>query len=346
MQDGDHDGSATAGPRRETLKDYARRYGQLKREAGRAMGEPITVQSFINWVIETKRKSWCAASWRFNRSALRHGLARERAAAPALAREIDAAMGRLDATRADPPDEEALRTSQQRSKRMPCDDHDRIRHAALARPTPNRLKLVDLLSATIIAGLRPDEWPAAKFGPSTMAGCAWQLVVRNAKHDAVRAHGEFRTLRWAALGDDEVSAITRWIAVAQQAERDGVYPQLLKTLEALMRRLTKRLFPRRSRRPALYSARHEAIARWKMSYVAAATTAEARLEGLAIVAALSGHASDETASTHYGRPQRGERAPGPVPVADPAEVARVRRRMQRTRERLAGLEKKPSGPKP
>jgi hypothetical protein len=61
------------------------------------------------------------------------------------------------------------------------------------------------------------------------------------------------------------------------------------------------------------------------------------MHGLAVVAALLGHASDATATAHYGRPHQGERGSArfPVPVADPAEVARVRRRMQLNLGRLA-----------
>ena len=115
-----------------------------------------------------------------------------------------------------------------------------------------------------------------------------------------------------------------------------------------MRQLTEELFPRRQVRPTMYTPRHEASARWKARYVESATTVEARLKGLAMVAALLGHASDETATRHYGRPQRGERGSSrlPVPVPDPAEVARVRRRMQRNLERLAALRPRPGGRRP
>ena len=115
-----------------------------------------------------------------------------------------------------------------------------------------------------------------------------------------------------------------------------------------MRRLTRKLFPRRHKRPTLYTARHEAIALWKAHYVESATTAEARMHGLAIVAALSGHASDETATVHYGRPQRSDRGRKglAIPTADSAEVARVRRRMQHSLARLANLNLKTDGYRP
>ena len=115
-----------------------------------------------------------------------------------------------------------------------------------------------------------------------------------------------------------------------------------------MGQITKSLFPRRQKQPTLYTPRHEAAARWKAVYVNSATTDEERLRGLAIVAALLGHATDETATIHYGRPRRGEGGSSrfPVPVPDAAEVARVRRRMQMKLERLAATRRRPDGHRP
>jgi hypothetical protein len=329
----------------ESRTAYARRFGQLRREAARTLSKPVTSASFINWLIEVKRPTWSSSSWRQNRAAARFGLGLEKLRRPELTGQITAAIAQLESTRPAPPDNPPLRTSQQKSKRIPPGDHDRICNAALASSSPNRQALVDLLVAGAVTGLRLAEWPSAQFGPSPEREFAWQLIVRNGKHDDVRAHGEFRTLRWTALGNEIVSSITAWIAVVQGAERDGTFSTLVNTLQALMRRLTMQLFPRRLKRPALYTGRHEAIARWKAHYVESAKTVEERIEGLATVAALAGHASDETATTHYGRPHRGEGGSGrfPVPVADRAEVARVRRRMQASLQRLAATRQRRPG---
>ncbi len=102
-----------------------------------------------------------------------------------------------------------------------------------------------------------------------------------------------------------------------------------------MRRVTKALFPRRTEaeHPTLSSVRHAAAARFKAAYVATATTEEEKLRGLAMVAALLGHASDATATEHYacahGRDDR-----YPVPVPDALDVAHVRRRYSEPARRL------------
>jgi hypothetical protein len=331
-----------------TDADYERRYGQLKRDAARSLPKPLTIESFLVRLIDAKRPTWSASSWRQNRAAAVYGFELERTANPDRSASIDAAIARLKGT---PPAKRtnlAPRTSQQKAKRLLPDDLDRIIHRALAGRAPNAQALADMLNSSNITGLRPREWPTAEFRRSQVPGFAFELIVRNGKRDAVRAHGEFRTLRWAELNTETVATITNWIAQAREAESAGTYRTLLATLQALMRDLTKNLFPRRQKRPTLYTPRHEAAARWKAAYVYSAVTDEERIQGLAMVAALLGHASDATATAHYGRPHQGERGSSrfPVPVPDAAEVARVRRRMQMKLERLAASRRRPDGHQP
>jgi integrase len=87
-----------------------------------------------------------------------------------------------------------------------------------------------------------------------------------------------------------------------------------------MCKLTRRLWPpegRRTRWPTLYSLRHQIAADAKQS---GGSKAE--------VAALMGHASDETAGRHYGRRVSGQRRLKVQPSA--ADVATVRPRARTT----------------
>jgi integrase len=330
--------SDTAPARTErTAADYGNRYRQLKREAQSHLREVPTLERFVDWLIESKRPTLCASSWRQIRAATVFGLELKAAGNPGLRETINVAIARLKCTRPAKRRNPFPRTSQQKAKRFLPGDLDRISHSALAGRAPTAPDLAAFLDASSASGLRPSEWPTAVFRQSNVVGFAWELIVRNGKVDGIRAHGETRTLRWVTLTDEIVSAITGWITQARQAENDGTYRTLCATMQALMRRLTKSLFPGRHKRPTLYTPRHEAAARWKACYVDSATTFEARMHGLAVVAALLGHASDATATAHYGRPHQGERGSSrfPVPAPDAAEVARVRRRMQQNLERLA-----------
>jgi integrase len=218
-----------------------------------------------------------------------------------------------------------LRTSQQKQKGIDDDDVVRVCHATLATRSPHAKYLADALLAGSLTGARLVEWPIATFRESSVPGFAWELMLVNGKQGNGRAHGETRTLRWRTLPDHFASSMQRWISVAAEAAAEERYEKLIETLEALMRRVTNALFARRRRRPTLSSTRHAAAARWKQTYVAGATSEEEKLLGLAMVAALMGHASDETATTHYAR-ARGGKSVFPVPTPDPAEVARVRQR--------------------
>jgi hypothetical protein len=330
----------------ETVQAYRQRYGQLKRTALTELGSSFEPSSFVDWVIDVKRQNWNASTWRQNRAAIKEGLTGEVASEPGRATQIKRAIERLDQTRSALSKARTPRTSAKKAKRFAIGDMARIRHAALASASPNAQVLADILLATSVAGLRPIEWRSAKFGPSSVPGFAYEMTVRNAKHNAVRGHGEFRTLRWTGLDMVTARAIKRSIDVAQGAKTAEHYKRIISTLAAMMRRLTAALFPRRKKRPTLYTARHEAIAHWKLHYVETQSTPEGRLNGLAIVAALSGHATDETATMHYGRSRRDERTGRGIPQADPSEVARIRPRMSMTLTRLLDLKARSIGQRP
>jgi hypothetical protein len=61
--------------------------------------------------------------------------------------------------------------------------------------------------------------------------------------------------------------------------------------EICWQQLSRELWPGRETHPTLYSTRHEAIAQWKNFYLHPGQTAEEREHGLAMIAALCGHAT-------------------------------------------------------
>jgi hypothetical protein len=218
-----------------------------------------------------------------------------------------------------------LRTSQCKQKGIE-DELDRICYAALATKSPNRQSLVAYLQAGTLAGARFTEWPTANFGPAQVTGFKFQLTFANGKQGNGRAHGERRTLLWEDLPADQVRFLTMWIETSAKAAQEGRYETLHDTLGDFMLRVTKKLFRKdKQRRPTLSSVRDAAVARWKQTYVKEAETEEAKQLGRAVVAALMGHASDESATKHYARARKGG-GKYPTPRADPAEVASVLRR--------------------
>jgi integrase len=230
---------------------------------------------------------------------------------------------------------------------LSCQDLERTRAAAHAANHKNSDNLGDFLESSTLTGARPCEWPNARLQPSTVAGFKWELLINCAKGGNGRRHSPRRTLRWIDLPPDLLTILRRWMNTVDAAVVENRYEKLQKSLGDLMYRISGNIFQRRKRRPTLYSPRHEAAARWKSEYMACAVTLEQRLEGAAMVAALLGHASDSTATSHYGRPHRGESGGlrYPTPVPDGGEVARVRKRLARKLERLA-LRSARTGPRP
>jgi hypothetical protein len=316
----------TQSPR--TKKDYARRCRQLAKAAQRQLAKgtgqradtiDLTPTTLVDFVI-SKKGDYLANSWRVVRSAVISTLEETAALVDeSVAREIETAVERLKQERPAPEKEKKPVTSRTKDKSPTEKDLTRIRYAALARQTQSAIDLVRYLKASLATGLRPCEWPRARFSRSNRDGYRWMLVVENAKATNGRAHGPIRTLHWEELAPEIAQDIFTWIAIAQ----DGDYDRRLNTVGHQLWEITRELWPRRKEWPTLYSARHVAIAAWKAFYLRNGQSPAERLEALAVIAALSGHGSDETATKHYARASTAS-GKGMVPTADPAEVQNVR----------------------
>jgi len=307
----------------KTERNYLDRTRRMAQAEEKAAGRKLGPVEFAKAMMA---RDLSPSSIRQYRSALIFSMTAAAKLQPERAAALNAAITLLRDWRAQG-STAAKRTSQWKQKNDVADDLVRIRHRALSTRSENADKLVALLDCGELTGARFVEWPTAVFGPSTTAGYAWELVLVNGKNSNGRAHGEARTLRWTELPNHFVSQMNFWIGVARAAAAEGRFDTLQDTLESLMRRTTTALFPRRTEaeHPTLSSVRHAAAARFKAAYVATATTEEEKLHGLAMVAALLGHASDATAMEHYARADgRDDRYP--VPVPDALEVARIRRR--------------------
>jgi hypothetical protein len=274
----------------KTEKNYLDRARRIAQAEEKAAGRKLAPAELARAVMARDLQP---ASVRQYRSALTFSMTAAARLQPEHAGALNAAIALLRDWRAQG-GTTAKRTSQWKQKADVADDLVRIRHRVLSTISENADKLVAVLDCGELTGARFVEWPTAIFRPSTTAGYAWELVLVNGKNSNGRAHGKTRTLRWTELPDHFVLQMTFWIAVAKTAASEGRFDTLQDTLESLMRRTTKALFPRRieAEHPTLSSVRHAAAARFKAAYVSTATTEEEKLHGLAMVAALLGHASD------------------------------------------------------
>ena len=180
----------------------------------------------------------------------------------------------------------------------------------------NSLATLAWLLSGIWTGLRPSEWQFAQL--TTNSAGANELQVRNAKNTNGRSHGATRTLCLSNMTEAELTIIRLHLANVASALDTEINALATNTgFENLYHHCRDRLYianrtlwPQKAKFISLYSARHQ-------------FSADAKKTGLSktAIAALLGHASQETAGTHYGRRVSGR---GGLKVsAHEADIARV-----------------------
>jgi hypothetical protein len=188
--------------------------------------------------------------------------------------------------------------------------------------TLHNTEAATFMNAALLSGLRPTEWRTANL---TYVGDRAVLFVKNAKATNGRAHGTHRKLWFDALTFQQVQAIRNTISMFVNIASRAEYDALLERLQRAFRHAAMALWPRRKRHITPYSLRHAFAARIKLVYQPEE------------VAALMGHAVDETAFSHYGRRRKkSARDQGlTLPKADHGDVARVKQRQGKNLERFA-----------
>lgn len=186
--------------------------------------------------------------------------------------------------------------------------------------------------AMLSTGLRPNEWQSSVLveSPQQLKDMDFLnnqepafpiLIVKNSKNTNGRAHGEFRHLMLGSLSKEEIIYIKIALRYATKEHKDGLqtpngksesWDEYYKNLRWNFYRVINNIFPRKEKRITLYSCRHQFIANLKAAGFS-----------LEEIAALSGHATNETATTHYGKKRSGRKKSG-LPVALESEVAQIK----------------------
>lgn len=167
-------------------------------------------------------------------------------------------------------------------------------------------------------GLRPVEWRTAVLMREYKPGGRVEVILRvkNAKDTNDRAHGEYRHLILTDMQPGLIMQVEELIhEIQSRAKTDKEWATFLERCQKTIRRKAKSLFPRRTYKPTLYSARHQFSADLKN-----------QRRSLDEIAALMGHATDETSSKHYGKMRHGWAST--EIRASPEEVERVRKVFQ------------------
>lgn len=226
---------------------------------------------------------------------------------------IQSAIDRLAAEASTGSLRKSNKTSARKAKAFPARDAALVtrflehpgRRSVSAKPTLSAMRILGLL------GARPVELASlrvATLGP----GCA-EVQIRNAKATNGRGLGEFRTIHFKGLTDQELAELQNWNATLAELGRKSTPQAAIKTLSRYFRDVVRRVLGKRPKYPALYSLRHQ-------------FAADAKASGCPPeeVSGLMGHGSDVTAMRSYGRRASGRG--GMKAKASASEVAHVRRR--------------------
>lgn len=286
---------------------------RARRDLELAPNSSLKATTFISWAARL-RPTLSRSTWRQYRAALRCWLGRQRGD------NVREAIALLDLASTKTCRSNTRSTSAQKARKLTIDDFKAIRDHLLQGKSKWARQTVEWLAAASLTGLRPAEW----FGTTLNKDVDGRtmLHVPNAKATNARAHGPARTLDISAIEPAMLASIRRQLAyVAKFKSRDQFHKAYIACSKVLYR-ATRRLWPDRTLYPCLYSARHQ-------------FAADSKAAGLSRseVAALMGHASDQTASLHYGRRVSGRTGFCIRPL--PEEVARVFKKTANRTEYLA-----------
>ncbi len=238
--------------------------------------------------------SWSQRTFRLYKAALQHHLTIN-GAPPSLIKTLRDASSKDCAKR-------SKATSGGKSKKVSGSDRLLMLSALRARGTDSALLAADYFEAGLVVGPRPVEWVGASLvilGESRSldapASGTHQLTLPNAKHDSsgVRGNGPTRTV-YLTLATHEAAVIARVIANANS--HSGDWDQHYARLRSALRYTGLQLWPRRNKIPCFYTTRHQ-------------SQADAKASGRRPneIAAMFGHASDNTSTQHYARSSQGDK---------------------------------------
>ncbi len=315
--------SGLDGPTRtvQTERGYLRRALLFESRAAREMGLPadddVDPREVAARAIGFKPQ-WARATWRQMKAAL---LFRYRAMG------TEAALAAVAMLEAEGQSECLVRSKKTSALRKKSVSDDDLR-SVITRIRNSRSRYAGVLESWILlgslTGLRPHEWTQAELitaSPSEIGDYGREddhrrpyLRIRNAKNTNGRSHGEFRHLDLSGMKAAITGAIADFASLMTAIAAAGEYQRYYNGCQRQLSRMHKRYGSgcSRGKRTQIYSSRHRFSSDAKITV------------SLEEVAALMGHATNKTASRHYGKRNSASGAMSVRPVAP--EVARVKRK--------------------
>lgn len=274
---------------------------------------------FLNW-LESIKKVYKPAAWRFYRASL--AFYAEKKGKLELSAKIKKIEQISLSINEEPNDEKfhKSKTSSDKSKNISQKEQEQLQEYLISKLQKSfwAPRTLIYFRAGLITGLRPIEWEHAElinYFDIEKRKSVPTLKVKNAKNTNQRAHGEFRHLFLDLLSEKDLQIIkTQVINIKHLRGPNGkkTFEQYRKAISQCIYNARKDLWPKRKKNISIYTTRHQFAANLK----AAGYSREE-------VAALMGHATDLTATKHYGKKRSGRKAGG-LARANPEEVKRIR----------------------
>lgn len=309
-----------------TIKAYSARVAQLQKRYQRIHGAGGNLEQFVHATI-ARKSELSRATWRQYKAALLCCLRHLRGRTPLSdirIRAVDAAIHQLEAESSAGCRKRGVGTSARKAKKIDESDIETLRryftakqieYAKQAKHAKHRLagKASAMMELLRLTGMRPCEAATATY--AWLSASDVRIVIANAKHSNGRGNGSHRTITLSGLDPDETRAL-REVGLGDSETGDDGQRGVAVTPKQLGRYwgyAVRQALSKRAVYPCLYTFRHQ-------------FTADAKKTGLSTeeVAALLGHHSDATATTHYGKTIRGRG--GLKASASKPEVATVLRK--------------------
>lgn len=319
----------------QTKRTYLRRARDLALACRRALrlsaNQTLDYRQLVGW-LANRRPRWSKRTWRQYKASVAYFLEEEAKRGDGIAQEALELLMPLDST---PGQARTQQTSATKQKKLPAADLRALRQSLEQSGSAWASDLERWVEAGLLTGLRPAEWAQAQLMETAMGPA---LVVVNAKATNGRAHGPKRTLLLGGLTREERNTIQTHLERAHEWAQAGQYQRFYHGCSLALARIVRKRWPNRDSHITLYSLRHQFSANAKASGFT-------RLE----IAAMMGHAVDDTAAVHYGRKRSGFDLVRISP--DPADVARVKtvytgRPVAPTPQQDPKAKVRPAAPKP
>ena len=296
-----------------TIQSYFKRAENLKKAAQKELGLNPSVKpnprQMVGWLLGNQKK-YSSATWRQYKSAV----------LCAYENELDLLDERINPM----PWIEAIEllkstdnhnqpiaksTSAKKLKKINPKDLDKLLSVLEHSKTQVSQSLILWIKCGLWTGLRPGEWETTEI---VKVGESEALLVHNAKNTNGRSHGITRTVILNKCSEEEIAIIKTHVNQVKKWHSAGVYRNMYHACISKLYETTRKIWPNRERHITLYSTRHQFVANAKAANLS-----------LAQVAALMGHAVDDTATTHYGRRAAGQEELKVSPL--PSEVLKIKK---------------------